>query len=224
MRRSPRAVLAAAAAVVVALATFRVVLTDLGALHRRAARLGPDVRVLVATRDLPVGSVVADRDLRVAIRPASTVAADAPHHRGDVVGRTVAADILRDDVVRSRHLAPREHPGLDGIVGGGRRAIHVTLRDGFEPPLGAVVDVLAAFDPAGLAVDVPGAVAALVVATGARVVAVDGRDEDVGGGAPGVTLLVTEAEARAVAYAATNGELTAVLAPPETACCTSPGS
>jgi hypothetical protein len=36
----------------------------------------------------------------------------------------------------------------------------------------------------------------------------------------GVTLLVTEAEANGVAYAAGNGELVIALAPPETACCT----
>ena len=40
----------------------------------------------------------------------------------------------------------------------------------------------------------------------------------------GVTLLVTEDEARGLAFAAANGVLTLALAPPEDACCTSTGS
>jgi Flp pilus assembly protein CpaB len=65
---------------------------------------------------------------------------------------------------------------------------------------------------------------ATVVAQAARVLAVDtDRTSDVSGGV-GVTLLVTAIEARGLAFAAANGVLTLALAPPEDACCSSPGS
>ena len=57
-----------------------------------------------------------------------------------------------------------------------------------------------------------------VVAHAARVLAVDADDDALADGA-GVTLLVTEDEARGLAFAAANGVLTLALAPPEDACC-----
>ncbi|HVJ99099.1 MAG TPA: hypothetical protein VNC41_19905, partial [Acidimicrobiia bacterium] len=62
-----------------------------------------------------------------------------------------------------------------------------------------------------------------VVARGSSVVAHDAAPDLESGEAitPGVTLLVTEDEARAVAYAAAVGQIALALAPPETACCTS---
>jgi len=93
--------------------------------------------------------------------------------------------------------------------------VHVTPADGFRPPRGAIVDVLAAFDPTSVVVD--GARdSAVIVASGARVVEVDDRastdDTNVG-----VTLLVSEEEARVLAFAAANGDLTLAIAPPESA-------
>jgi Flp pilus assembly protein CpaB len=139
-----------------------------------------------------------------------------PH---EAAGRVVAIDLARDDVVRAVHLAPRERTGLDGIVPLGRRAVHIPVKDGFRPAVGAVVDVLAAFDPA---LSAPGARAtAATVARGARVLAVDDADRSGTEGGGGVTLLVTEGEAGAVAYAADIGSVSIALAPPEAACCTS---
>ena len=57
-----------------------------------------------------------------------------------------------------------------------------------------------------------------VVARAARVLAVEADDDALADGA-GVTLLVTEDEARGLAFAAANGVLTLALAPPEDACC-----
>ena len=49
--------------------------------------------------------------------------------------------------------------------------MHVIVKDGFRPPAGSVVDVVAAFDPSSsVAADTRGAV---VVARGARVIATD---------------------------------------------------
>jgi Flp pilus assembly protein CpaB len=206
--------LAWAIAVIVAIATVRLVAGDLHALHRRARSLGPDVRVVLAARDLPLGGTVAPSDLRVVVRPASTVNPDALHDVTDGTGRVVAVTVLRDDIVRERDLVARDRSGIDGLVPVGRRAVHVVVRDGFRPPAGVVVDVLAAFDASA-------ARRAEVVARGAVVVAIDaaaGSTEAEPGGSA-ITLLVTEDEARAVVYAGSFGVLSVALAPPEAACC-----
>jgi Flp pilus assembly protein CpaB len=227
MRRSPRVLLAWAAAAIVVLATMRVVAGDLGALHRRAHALGPDVPVVLAARDLPLGATVRPADVRVVHRPANTVGTDAAHDPAAVVGRIVAVSLLRDDVVGARHLVS----GASSAVPDGRRAVHVVVNDGFQPPVGAVVDVLAAYDPASATgAGTPGRAA--IVARGARVLALagasPGNETPTAAGADttgaGVTVLVTEEEARAVAYAAAIGEVMLALAPAQTACCGGPPS
>jgi Flp pilus assembly protein CpaB len=57
------------------------------------------------------------------------------------------------------------------------------------------------------------------VANGARVLATDNTPADSGSTSEsaGVTLLVTDAEARNIAFAAANAELTLAVAPPESA-------
>src|SRR5262249_39318619 len=93
--------------------------------------------------------------------------------------------------------------------------VHVTPADGFRPARGTIVDVLAAFDPTAVVVDGARA-SAVVVAVGARVLAVDEGDTSDETNA-GVTLLVTESEARVLAFAAANGDRTPASAPPEPA-------
>jgi Flp pilus assembly protein CpaB len=127
----------------------------------------------------------------------------------------VRVPVLRDTILFSQHLAPVDRSGIDGVVPVGSRAVHVTPADGFRPPLDAIVDVLAAFDPTAVIVD--GArTSAVIVASGARVIAVD-EHESIDDANAGVTLLVTEPEGRVVAFAAANGNLTLAIAPPESA-------
>jgi pilus assembly protein CpaB len=234
MRRSPRVLLAWAAAVVVMLATARVVASDLGSLHRRAHSLGADVPVVLAARDLPLGTMLGAGDVRTVRRPSTTVSSEALHDLESVVGRIVAVALLRDDVVGARHLVAGDGrgtngPGINGIVPVGRRAVHVLVKDGFQPPIGSVVDVLATYDPA-LANIAASPGQATIVATGARVLALAGAAQtgELGASADnngsGVELLVTEDEARSVAYAASIGEVALALAPLQTACCSSPAS
>ncbi len=222
MRRSPRVLLAWLAALIVALTTARVVSGDLAALHRRAASLGPTREVVIAGRDLALGQTIEAADVHTARRFERDLPSGALSTPAAAVGRVVAVPALRDSIVLAGNLAPANRTGLDGVIPLGKRAVHVAPKDGFRPPQGAVVDVLAAFDPS--VVTVRGAAdAAVVVASGARVVAVDSGSRAALGGAPpagvGVTLLVTEAEARAIAFAANAGELTLAIAPPESACC-----
>jgi Flp pilus assembly protein CpaB len=220
MRRSPRVWMAWMLAVLVGFVTVRVVMGDLGALHRRARSLGPDVRVVVATRDLAIGARIDRADLRSLVRPRSTVTPDAIRDPAVASGRVVAVPLLRDDVVRAAHLTARDRSTLDGVVPFDRRAVHIIVKDGFRPPDGAIVDVLASFDPASfVAAGARGRAA--IVAAGAQVLALDDGPESGGPAGTGVTLLVTVAEAPAVAFAAANGDVTVALAPPEHACCTS---
>jgi pilus assembly protein CpaB len=228
MRRSPRVMLAWAAALVVMLVTVRVVAGDLGSLHRRAHSLGVDVPVVLAARDLPLGTTLTVADIFTVKRPASTISADALRDPAAAVGHIVAVAMLRDDVVGARHLvkgfaAGTNAPGLGAIVPLGERAVHVLVKDGFEPPVGAVVDVLATYDPS-IPVAAASAGEATVVARGARVLALAAtpRDDSSASGdstGAGVTLLVTEPEARAVAYAASVGVVSLALAPLQSACC-----
>jgi Flp pilus assembly protein CpaB len=218
MRRSPRVLLAWFAALAAALTTARVVGGDLATLHRRAAALGPPHHVVVATHDLALGETVDAADVHVETRFASEIPREAITDAGAAEGRVVVVPVLRDAIVFAHHLAPADRSGLDGIVPVGDRAVHVGTKDGFRPPVGAVVDVLAAFDPTAVAV-VGARDAAVVVASGALVLAVDNSapDGESSGASVGVTLLVSEREARVIAFAAANGDLTLAIAPPESA-------
>ena len=218
MRRSPRVLFAWVAALAVALTTARVVGGDLATLHRRAASLGPMHSVVVATRDLALGHTIETGDLRSVPRYASEIPRDAITDARAAEGRVVVVPVLRDAIVFTHHVAAADRSGLDGVVPVGDRAVHVAPKDGFRPSPGTIVDVLAAFDPSAVTVVGSGG-AAVVVADGARVLATDSTPTDSGNtpeGA-GVTLLVTEAEARVIAFAAANAQLTLAVAPPESA-------
>src|SRR5262245_1707884 len=134
MRRSPRVLVAWLLAFVVAAATARVVGGDLAALHRRARDLGPDVAVVLAARDLPLGTSLRTSDLRVVQQPASTVAPDALHDVSDAVGRIAVVSLLRDDIVRARAVTRSDRRGLDAVIPPGKRGIHVDIKDEFRPP------------------------------------------------------------------------------------------
>jgi Flp pilus assembly protein CpaB len=213
LRRSPRALVLWAAALVVAVLTAAVVGTDLAAIHRRAAGLGPEVPAVVAGRDLPTGAVIDGPDVgvrrvhRTQLPPGTLT---DPH---DARARVVAVPVLAGGYVTERNLAPRARTGLDGVVPAGMRAIRVEAATGLVPRLGAVVDVLASF-----AGGVDSAGATVIVAAGALVLDTDERDSGgtgrVGGG---VTLLVDPGEARDLADAQANGVLALALAPPEEA-------
>jgi Flp pilus assembly protein CpaB len=218
MRRSPRSIAALVAAVAVAVVTASIVFGDLATLHRRADSLGPLREVLVAAHDVPLGATLGANDVRVVSRYASTIPERAIRERDDAVRRVVAVPLLADAVVLEANLTAANRRGLEGLVPPGSRAVRILTDDGMRPPAGAVVDVLAALDPS-----VSASNRAVSVARAARVLAVDESDGARADGA-GVTVLVTDAEASGLAFAAANGVLTLALAPPEDACCTSAGS
>jgi Flp pilus assembly protein CpaB len=219
LSRSPRALVLWTGAVIVAVVTAVVVASDLAALHRRAQDLGPERTVVVARRDLPLGSTVAPGDLREREIHASQLPVGVFRSTGDVAGRVVQVPVLRGDFVSARQLAPRHRQGLDGAIPPGMRAMRVVVADAVRPRAGASVDVIASFEDAGAtpAEDGSEALPATVVARGVFVITSDDARTSEGLRALGVTLLVTPREARDLAFASTHGVLTIALVPPEDA-------
>jgi len=225
-RRSPRAVIFWAGAILVAIATATIVATDLAALHRRAHSLGAPRPVAVAARDLPLGTTIRRGDITT-----------RPVHRSQLPSgalspkvaerRVVAVPVVRGAFVVDGNVAPRGRTGLDSAIPPGMRALRVVARDALHPPVGSSVDVLATFESSdGAAGDgAPTVVAArgvLVLGTDDEPAAVEGGAR--GSGEPGgqrgglgVTLLVDEDDAPRLAFAAAAGVVTLALVPPEDA-------
>ncbi len=225
-RRSPRAVLLWLGAILVAVVTAAVVATDLAALHRRANTLGPLRSVAVADHELTVGTTIGNADLTVRSvhrtqLPAGALSPSAAR------GRVIAVPVPRGAFIAGGNVAPRHRTGLNGAIPPGMRALRIVVRDALRPPVGSAVDVLVTFDPGG-----GGTSGEAPTVTAARGVLVLGTDDapaavETGGGrrvagsssagALGVTLLVTEADAPRLAFAAATGVVTLALVPPEEA-------
>jgi Flp pilus assembly protein CpaB len=216
-RRSPRALALWAAAILVALVTAVLVASDLATLHRRAASLGPERDAVVATRDLPVGTVLRTRDLTTRSIHRSQLPDGALVDRAELPGRVVGIPVLQGSFVTRRQVAPRRRTGLDGVVPSGMRAMRVVVTDALRPRPGAAVDVLATYDPSTSTSSYDGTT--VVVAAGVTVLGTDRRGGSGSGraGATGVTLLVDPDEASALADAQANGVVTLALVPPEDA-------
>ncbi|HXY91981.1 MAG TPA: Flp pilus assembly protein CpaB [Acidimicrobiia bacterium] len=219
LRRSPRALALRAAAVVVALVTATVVASDLAALHRRAADLGPERDAVVARHDLAVGDTIARADVGVRRIHASQLPTGVVTGAASAVGHVVVAPVLRGDFVVARSLAPAHRRGLDGVVPRGMRAIRVTVTGALRPRPGAAVDVLASFDTRDAGSGATAGSSTVVVAAGVRVLRTDARASGGTGrgDALGVTLLVDRDDAERLADAQVNGVLTLALVPPEEA-------
>jgi Flp pilus assembly protein CpaB len=217
LNQSPRALALRLAAVVVAVATAGLVASDLATLHRRAHDFGPERSALVARRDLSMGTSIRARDVRTRAVHSSQLPAGALIDRARAVGRVVVVPVLRDGFVADRNLAPRKRSGLDGAVPRGMRAVRVVATDSLVPRPGAAVDVIASYesDPLRTA-DALTPSNAVVVAHGVIVLGTSAA-QTTGGGALGVTLLVTPDEARHLVFAATHGVITLALVPPESA-------
>lgn len=225
-RRSRRSVLTSLAAIVLALATARVVAGDLAALHRQARDAGPPVRVVVATRDLLLGEVVSAGDLGTRRVHLSEVPRAALRTPSEGTGRVVKVPVLEGLPVLQGNLVDREHTGRDGVVPAGMRAVEVSTEGSLRPRPGEIVDVLVTFDPARIGADVE---PTMTVASGALVISrpsaskAGNLDSQVEGVADtstesvNVTLVVSIETAHRLAFAMANGTVTLAVAPPDEA-------
>jgi Flp pilus assembly protein CpaB len=135
------------------------------------------------------------------------------------LGRTVRVPVVRDGYVAAANLAPTRRSGLDGVLPEGTRAMRVVIEDGLRPPPGSSVDVYATYvrDDLGTGANSTRD-PAIVVASGVPVLATDDAGSTTGATRTiGVTLLVDEADASAIAYAVTHGRIVLALVPPEDA-------
>lgn len=161
------------------------------------------VRVTVASRDLPAGTVLTGADLAVARYPPAAVPTGAATARESLFQRVLAAGVrAREPITDARLIGA----GLTALLPGGQVAAPVRLADLAVAGLvrtGDRVDVLAVL---------PDAAAAEVVAGDALVLAATGAGEEAGAGL--LLIAVDDATAARLAAAATTSTLTVNLPPP----------
>ena len=211
-RRSPRAVLLWTAAVLVAVVTAVLVAGTLSSLRHQDAAYGRLHPVLVARRDLPVGTRVHRADVSVRRVRGEAPAADPLTAAARAAGRVVRVPVLRGSVLTARHLAAPGRTGTGATVPAGRRAVRLVVEHGLRPAPGDLVDVLATFDPQTLGDDQDPTV---LVAAAVPVLAVDDRAGT--SDTVGVTVLVTPRQAGRLAFSSAAGTIALALAPPEAA-------
>ena len=148
--------------------------------------------MLVAARDVPAGTVLAEADLRVDHVPRGAVSPARSPTLADAVGRRVGAGLARGESLTASRLVPRGT--LDGLPAG-RVALHVVSADP------AAVDLLAP----GLAARVYPAAGGPALAVGATVLA---ADPATAGGA----VSLSDAPPRGVVLSLSAAEADAVLA------------
>ena len=209
-RRSPRAAVLGALAVVVAIVTATIVFDALASLRHQDQTYGTLREVVVAGRDLTVGTQLRRTDLEVRRLRGDPPAPGAVTDPGRVEGHVVRVPLLRGATITARHLTAAHRPGLGGVVPAGRRAFRLVVEHGLRPTPGDLVDVLATFDPQTLG---DGRDPTVLVAAAATVLASEPASE--GSDTVAVTVLVTPAVSRRLAFSAATGTLSLALAPPE---------
>ena len=136
---------------------------------------GDRVDVVVAARDLGSGTALADADVRVEKRSATTVPEGSMTDPGRVLGATLAGPARRGEILTDVRLLSSRL--AESTAGPGARIVPLHLADGALIDLvrvGDVVDVLAA--PAG-EVQQPGPALSKVIATDAVVVLVSAKEK-----------------------------------------------
>jgi len=218
LKRSPRALGLWAGAIALAVATGAVIAGDLATLHRRAHEFGAERRVVVARHDLALGTTLTPGDVTTRRVYSSQVPPDVLDDPAHALGRTVRVPVLRNAYVANANLAPTRRAGLDGVLPEGTRAMRVVVEDGLRPPPGSAVDVYASFAGDEFGTGAAARDPATVVASGVPVLATDGGGTAAGATRTiGVTLLVDEDDAAAIAFAVTHGRIVLALVPPEDA-------
>ena len=208
LRRSPRAALLWAAALIVALVTAATVVNTLSSLRHQDRTFGRVHTMLVVRRDLAIGTRVTQTDLDTRTLRGEPPELGTLTRARDAVNRVVRVPLLAGTAVTARHLTVSRRPGLGGVVPDGRRAFRVVVEHALRPAAGDFVDILATFDPAVLGDDQD---PTIVIAPAVTVLAVDGIAD--AGDSVGVTVLVTPTQASRLAFSAASGTLSLALAP-----------
>ncbi len=197
-----------ALAILLTILTAWYVVNALQELNAQEHKFGPLESVLIAKRDLSVGHIVTSRDVGETRWHQHTIPTSALRIRKNAIGHVIRHDVLRNQVILKTALVQADRSATDEAVPNGYRAIRIPVGDSIQPDPGAVVDVVATFDPGNIPADSD---PAFTVARHARVLdlARDAHET------PGVLILVTVTEAPRVVFALSEGHVALVLAPPE---------
>ena len=183
----------------------------------RAADRSPLTDIVVAARDLPVGTRMEEADLRLVKLPASELPDAVFHSKADIVGHSAVQSMMRGDLLLPNKLATgNSAAGMSAMIPKGMRAVPIRVSDiasvaGFVGP-GTRVDVLSTGTPAGS--NEPMTTTVLenveVIATGGQAQ----RNGENAQGSPIVTLLVSPEDAQTLTLAASLGRIQLALRNP----------
>ncbi|MBM3779378.1 MAG: Flp pilus assembly protein CpaB [Acidimicrobiia bacterium] len=180
----------------------------------------PTRKVVVANRDLSLGSELGPDDLSLIDWPVDALPEGAFTDRETLAGRGLLASIVRHEPILPAKLTPEEAgSGLPPIIPHGQRAVSVRVNEvigvaGYVLP-GTVVDVVATASPG----NDPERVTSKVVLSHVQVLAAGTRlERDAEGGKPVqvtvVTLLVSPEQAERLTLASTEGKIQLALRNP----------
>jgi pilus assembly protein CpaB len=184
-----------------------------------ASAYSPNAVAVVAAFDLPVGSVITDRDVKV-VRYSGDIPDGSFRQAKDVIGRGVITSVARNEILLPSKLAAENAGGgLPAMIPQGKRAVAVKVNEvigvaGFALP-GTRVDVVVTGNPSD---NSSSNVTATTVLQNVQVLAAgqklqtnsDGKAETV----QVITLMVTPEEAQKIALATQEGRIQLTLRNP----------
>ena len=183
-----------------------------------SADLGNLAEVVVAVNDLPVGTKIEGKDLKVVRFPANDLPPNCVHHPESVIGRGVVSTIYKGEFILPTKVAGENGGyGMPSLIPPGMRAVSVRVNEvvgvaGFVQP-GTRVDVLWTGSGAGNNEQQTTTVLenVAVIATGQKL------ERNTTGDAPSaavITLLVSPDDAQKLSLASAQGHIQLALRNP----------
>jgi len=175
---------------------------------------GDSQPVVLASRDLPLGTVLEEADLMVVDWPGATLPAGFASSSEELLGRSLIANVLTNEVILATKLADAGLYGLIPLIPPGMRALSVKVDEvvgvaGFVTPQ-TFVDVILIMTPPGSREAV-----SKVILQNIQALAAGQEIQETADGSPitvtVVTVLVTPEEAERLALAAKEGRIQMAL-------------
>jgi pilus assembly protein CpaB len=185
---------------------------------RSGADAAPGVEVVVAANDIPVGSKVAEGDVKLVRFPVADLPSNIFHLKTSVVGRGAILPIARGEFFLPNKLAGENAgSGMQSLIPPGMRAVSVRVNEvigvaGFVVP-GTRVDVLLTGNPSGAPEQQTTTVLenVAVIATGQKLERNTAGEPQL---TPVITLLVSPDDAQKLTLATTQGKIQLALRNP----------
>ena len=185
---------------------------------RTGADAAPGVEVVVAANDIPVGSKVADGDVKLVRFPVAVLPSNIFHLKTSVVGPGALLPIARGEFFLPNKLAGENAgSGMQSLIPPGMRAVSVRVNEvigvaGFVVP-GTRVDVLLTGNPSGASDQQTTTVLenVAVIATGQKLERNTAGEPQL---TPVITLLVSPDDAQKLTLATSQGKIQLALRNP----------